>query len=256
VANIKTTARKEGDKWVINGSKCWITNGGKANWYFVLAKSDATAKPHKSMTGFVVDANTPGISIGKKEINMGQRCSDTRMITFDNVVVPEENVLGTPGDGFKIAMSAFDITRPLVASGAVGLANRALYEGARYAQTRETMGKPIISHQAIAFMLADMAIAVESSRGMVWKACAMKDAGQRNTFYASIAKCIASKAAVDNANSCVQIHGGAGYNTEYPAEKLFRDSKIFELYEGTSQMYVLPLPVAGITLTCPFPANA
>ena len=126
-------------------------------------------------------------------------------------------------------MSAFDITRPLVASGAVGLANRALYEAARYAQTRETMGKPIISHQAIAFMLADMAIAVESSRGMVWKACAMKDAGQRNTFYASIAKCIASKAAVDNANSCVQVHGGAGYNTEYPAEKLFRDSKILSV---------------------------
>lgn len=95
----QTSARKEGDKWVLNGSKCWITNGGKANWYFVLAKSDASAKPHKSMTGFVVEANTPGISIGKKEINMGQRCSDTRMITFDNVVVPEENVLGTPGDG-------------------------------------------------------------------------------------------------------------------------------------------------------------
>ena len=163
-------------------------------------------------------------------------------------------------------MSAFDITRPLVASGGVGLANRALYEAARYAQDRVTMGKKIIEHQAIAFMLADMSIAVESSRGMVWKACAMKDAGQRNSeplfsfflfplrsiyhvltstiivpciktaFYASIAKCIASKAAVDNANSCVQVHGGAGYNTEYPAEKLFRDAKIFELYEGTSQM--------------------
>lgn len=236
VANIKTRARKEGDKYVINGSKCWITNGSKANWYFVLAKTDDSAKPHKSMSGFVVDANTPGISVGKKEVNMGQRCSDTRMITFEEVVVPEENVLGQLGDGFKIAMSAFDITRPLVASGAVGLAQRALYEAARYAQERQTMGKAIINHQAVAFMLADMAIAVESSRGMVWKACSLKDAGQRNTYYASIAKCIASKAAVDNANSCVQIHGGAGYNTEYPAEKLFRDAKIFELYEGTSQI--------------------
>ncbi|GAA95233.1 uncharacterized protein L969DRAFT_45001 [Mixia osmundae IAM 14324] len=239
VANISTKAEKRGDKWVLNGTKMWITNGGHANWYFVLAKSDPNAKPHKSMTGFVVDASTPGIIIGKKEINMGQRCSDTRMITFEDVEVPMENVLGKEGEGFKVAMAAFDITRPLVAAGATGLAQRALWEAARYAQTRKTMGKPIISHQAIAFMLAEMTMSVESARAMVWKACWMKDVGERNTYYASIAKCMASAAAVSNANNAVQIYGGMGYNTEAPVEKLFRDSKIYELYEGTTQIQKL-----------------
>lgn len=133
---------------------------------------------------------------GKKEINMGQRCSDTRMITFEDVEVPEENMLGKPGDGFKTAMGAFDITRPLVAAGAIGVAQRALTEAAKYAQERKTMGRPIIQHQAIAFMLADMAMDVESARNMVWKSCWAKDSGMRNSYWASIAKCMASRAAV------------------------------------------------------------
>ncbi|KAG8994156.1 hypothetical protein FRB95_006737 [Tulasnella sp. JGI-2019a] len=166
----------------------------------------------------------------------GQRCSDTRMVTFEDVEVPEENVLGKPGDGFKIAMKAFDITRPLVASAAVGLAQRALEEAMKYAQERKTMGVPIIQHQAIAFMLADMAIQVEASRALVWKAAWAKDAGQANTFYASMAKTLASRTAVENADKAVQIFGGAGFNSEYPVEKLYRDAKIFELYEGTSQI--------------------
>ncbi|PWN53394.1 acyl-CoA dehydrogenase NM domain-like protein [Violaceomyces palustris] len=236
VAGISTRAEKQGDKWVINGSKMWITNGGHANWYFVLAKTDPSAKAAKSMTGFVVDADTPGIHIGKKEINMGQRCSDTRQITFENVVVPEENVLGKPGDGFKTAMGAFDITRPLVAAGAIGVAQRALYEATLYAQQRKTMGKPIIQHQAVAFMLADMQMDVEAARNLVWKSCWAKDNGMRNSFWASMAKCLASRAAVSNANSAVQIFGGLGFNTEGPVEKLYRDAKIFELYEGTSQI--------------------
>ncbi|KAG8877139.1 hypothetical protein FRB98_006856 [Tulasnella sp. 332] len=236
VASITTRAEKKGDKWVINGTKMWITNSGYANWFFVLAKTDPGAKPTHSMTGFVVDGNSPGIILGKKEINMGQRCSDTRMVTFENVEVPEENVLGKPGDGFKIAMKAFDITRPLVASGAVGLAQRALEEAMKYAQERKTMGVPIIQHQAIAFMLADMAIQVEASRALVWKAAWAKDSGQANTFYASMAKTLASRTAVENADKAVQIFGGAGFNSEYPVEKLYRDAKIFELYEGTSQI--------------------
>lgn len=236
VANIQTRAEKRGDKWVINGTKMWITNGGHANWFFVLAKTDPAAKPSRSLTGFIVDGDAPGVIRGKKEINMGQRCSDTRMITFEEVEVPEENVLGKPGDGFKIAMGAFDITRPLVASGAVGLAQRALHEAAIYAKERKTMGKPIIEHQAIAFMLADMQMAVEASRNLVWKSCWLKDQGERNSFFASMAKCTASRAAVSNADQAVQIYGGLGFNSESAVEKLYRDAKIFELYEGTSQI--------------------
>ncbi|KAG9105318.1 hypothetical protein FRC07_009392, partial [Ceratobasidium sp. 392] len=231
VANISTKAVKKGDKWILNGTKMWITNAGHANWFFVLARTDASQPASRGMTGFVVDADSFGISLGKKEINMGQRCSDTRMVTFEDVEVPESNVIGAPGAGFKIAMKAFDITRPLVASAAVGLSQRALEEATLYAQTRKTMGVPIIQHQAVAFMLADMAIQTEASRALVWKAAWSKDAGQRNTLYASMAKTMASRTAVENANLAVQVFGGAGFNTEYPVEKLFRDSKIFELYE-------------------------
>lgn len=188
------------------------------------------------MTGFVVDGDTAGIIKGKKEINMGQRCSDTRMITFEDVEVPDENVIGKPGDGFKIAMGAFDITRPLIAAAATGLASRALMEAATYAHTRKTMGVPIIKHQAIAFLLADMAIRVESSRNLTWRAATTKDQGERNSYMASVAKAFASNAAVANANDAVQVYGGMGFNTESAVEKLYRDAKIFELYEGTSQI--------------------
>ncbi|WVQ80845.1 hypothetical protein IAT38_002952 [Cryptococcus sp. DSM 104549] len=221
VAGIKTKAEKKGDKWVINGNKM-CTNAGHANWFFVLAVTDPTASASRSMTGFVVDADTEGIILGKKEINMGQRCSDTRMVTFQDVVVPEENVLGAPGEGFKVAMKAFDITRPLVSAAAVGLAQRALEEATKYAQERHTMGQPIINHQGVAFMLADMAIGVEAARGLVWRSAWTKDAGQRNTFYASMAKAFAGKTAVENANLGVQVFGGAGFNTEMPMEKLYR----------------------------------
>ncbi|OCF44130.1 acyl-CoA dehydrogenase [Kwoniella heveanensis CBS 569] len=235
VAGIKTKAEKKGDKWVLNGNKM-CTNAGHANWFFVLAITDPSAPPSRGMTGFVVDADSDGIILGKKEINMGQRCSDTRMVTFQDVVIPEENVLGKPGEGFKIAMKAFDITRPLVASAAVGLAQRALEEATKYAQERKTMGQPIINHQGVAFMLADMAIGAEAARGLVWRAAWAKDCGERNTFYASMAKAFASKTAVENANLGVQVYGGAGFNTEMPMEKLYRDAKIYELYEGTSQI--------------------
>ncbi|GFZ52051.1 hypothetical protein JCM24511_09823 [Saitozyma sp. JCM 24511] len=236
VAGIKTKAVKQGDRWILNGTKMWITNAGHANWFFVLAVTDPAAGS-RGMTGFVVDADAEGVTVGKKEINMGQRCSDTRMVTFQDVAVPEENVLGTPGEGFKIAMRAFDITRPLVAAAATGLAQRALEEATRYAQERVTMGQPIINHQGVAFMLADMAIGAEAARNLVWKSAWAKDCGERNTFYASMAKAFASKTAVENANLGVQVYGGLGYNTEAPMEKLFRDSKIYELSdEGTSQV--------------------
>lgn len=236
VAGLKTTAVKKGDKWVINGQKMWITNAGHANWFFVLARTDANAGTGKAFTGFIVDADTPGIQVGRKEINMGQRASDTRGVTFEEVEVPEENVLGSVGQGFKIAMGAFDITRPLVASGAVGLARRAMEEATKYSLERKTMGKEIFNHQAVAFMLADMAIGIESARMMVYKAGYMRDQGQRNTWYASIAKALASEVANKAAADAVQIFGGNGFNTEYPVEKLMRDAKIFQIYEGTSQI--------------------
>jgi acyl-CoA dehydrogenase len=158
VAGLRTQAVKKADgSWVLNGQKMWITNCGHANWFFVLARTDASANTGKAFTGFIVDADTPGITVGRKEINMGQRASDTRGVTFEDVVIPAENVLGTEGEGFKIAMKAFDITRPLVAAGAVGLARRAMEEATKYSLERKTMGKPICNHQAVSFMLADMA---------------------------------------------------------------------------------------------------
>ncbi|KAJ3195627.1 hypothetical protein HDU82_002046 [Entophlyctis luteolus] len=236
VAGIATKAVKKGNSWVLNGSKMWITNGGKANWYFVLAKTDPSANAGKAFTGFIVDADSAGISVGKKEINMGQKCSDTRGITFEDVEVSDENRIGDVGKGFQLAMGAFDITRPLVAAAAVGLARRAYEEALKYSIERKTMGKPISEHQAIAFMLADMAIGVEAARGLVHKSAWMRDNGQRNTLYASMAKAMASEVANKNAADAVQIFGGNGFNSEYPVEKLMRDAKIFMIYEGTSQI--------------------
>lgn len=157
VAGLRTQAVKKGNEWILNGQKMWITNAGHANWFFVLARTEANAPTGKAFTGFIVDGDSPGIQRGRKEINMGQRASDTRGVTFEDVVVPDENVLGSPGQGFKIAMNAFDITRPLVAAGAVGLARRAMEEATKYSLERKTMGTEIFNHQAVAFMLADMA---------------------------------------------------------------------------------------------------
>ncbi|CAO3657547.1 unnamed protein product [Mucor hiemalis] len=237
VAGLSTSATKKSDgSWVLNGQKMWITNAGHANWFFVLARTDANANAGSAFTGFIVEADTPGITVGRKEINMGQRASDTRGVTFEDVVVPAENVLGTEGKGFKIAMNAFDITRPLVASGAVGLARRAMEEATNYSLERKTMGKPIFNHQAVSFMLADMAIGIESARMMVYRSAYMRDQGEKNTWHASIAKALASEVANKSAADAVQIFGGNGFNTEYPVEKLMRDAKIFQIYEGTSQI--------------------
>ncbi|TRZ11776.1 hypothetical protein HGM15179_015324 [Zosterops borbonicus] len=232
VAGIKTKAEKKGDEYVINGQKMWITNGGKANWYFLLARTnpDPKAPASKAFTGFIVEADSPGIQIGRKEMNMGQRCSDTRGIVFEDVRVPKENVLIAEGAGFKIAMGAFDKTRPPVAAGAVGLAKRALDEATRYALERKTFGKPIVEHQAVSFLLAEMAMKVELARMAYQRAAWEVDAGRRNTYYASIAKAFAGDIANQVAADAVQIFGGNGFNTEYPVEKLMRDAKIYQEY--------------------------
>merc|ERR1712156_25236 len=238
VAGIKTKAEKKGDEWVINGQKMWITNGGVANYYFVLARTNPDPKcpASKAFTGFIVDRDTPGVTPGRKELNMGQRCSDTRGITFEDVVVPKENILIGEGAGFKVAMGAFDKTRPPVAAGAVGIAQRALDKATKYATERKTFGQPIINHQAVNFMLADMAIGIESSRLCYMKSAWQADNKVRNTYYASIAKCLAGDVANKAATDAVQIFGGNGFNTEYSVEILMRDAKIYQIYEGTAQI--------------------
>ncbi|XP_026746626.1 probable medium-chain specific acyl-CoA dehydrogenase, mitochondrial isoform X2 [Trichoplusia ni] len=238
VAGVKTRAEKKGDEWIINGQKMWITNGGVANWYFVLARTNPDPKcpASKAFTGFIVEREWAGVTPGRKEQNMGQRASDTRGITFEDVRVPKENVLIGEGAGFKIAMGAFDKTRPPVAAGATGLAQRALTEATKYALERKTFGVPIARHQAVAFMLADMAIGVETARLAWMRAAWMADYGIRNTVLASVAKCHASEIANKAAADAVQIFGGNGFNTDYPVEKLMRDAKIYQIYEGTSQI--------------------
>lgn len=241
VAGLKTKAEKIGDEYILNGEKMWITNGGVANWYFVLARtnSDPKCPSSKAFTGFIVEREWEGVTPGRKEVNMGQRCSDTRGIRFENVRVPAKNVIGKEGAGFLYAMAAFDNTRPPVAAAAVGLGQRALDEASKYSLERKTMGKPIVQHQAVSFMLAEMAARTELARLMTTKSAWMIDQGVRNTYYASIAKLFAGDAANQSATDAVQIFGGNGFNSEYPVEKLMRDAKIFQIYEGTAQIQKL-----------------
>ncbi len=236
VQGLKTTAVKQGDKWILNGTKMWITNAGVADWYFVVALTDPARLARGGMTGFIVERSWPGVSVGRKEYNMGQRCSDTRGITFENVEVPEENVVGVVGDGWKLAMAAFDYTRPGVAASAVGVARAAMEHSIEYASERKTFGQPIANHQAIGFMIAEMAMEIDAARLMTWRAAWLKDSGQRNTKEAAMAKAFASDVAMKVTTNAVQVYGGYGYSQEYPVEKLMRDAKIFQIYEGTSQI--------------------
>uniref|UniRef100_A0A8C6TPL0 Medium-chain specific acyl-CoA dehydrogenase, mitochondrial n=1 Tax=Neogobius melanostomus TaxID=47308 RepID=A0A8C6TPL0_9GOBI len=235
VAGLKTKAVKMGDEYVVNGQKMWITNGGKV-FPFGPHNPDPKCPAGKAFTGFIVEADTPGIQIGRKEMNMGQRCSDTRGIVFEDVRIPKENVLLTEGAGFKIAMGAFDKTRPPVAAGATGLAQRALEEATNYALERKTFGKLIAEHQAVSFMLAEMAMKVELARMAYQRSAWEVDQGRRNTYYASIAKAYAGDIANQVASDAVQVFGGNGFNSEYPVEKLMRDAKIYQIYEGTAQI--------------------
>lgn len=235
VAAIKTTCKREGEHYVLNGEKMWITNGSVARWYFVLATLDSTLG-HKGMCGFIIPASLPGIKVGKKEMNMGQRCSDTRGIVFDQVKVPKKYLVGKEGEGFKYAMKAFDHSRPFVAAVAVGIAQCAMDHALKYAKERKAFGKAIVEHQAVSFMIADMAKDIESARLLYQKAAWMADQGMKNTKWCSMAKCLAGDIAVKVTQDAVQIFGGFGYSTEYPVEKLYRDAKICQIYEGTQQI--------------------
>jgi acyl-CoA dehydrogenase len=232
---IKTTIKDGGDHWIINGEKMWITNAGHAD-QFVLYGTIDPEKKHKGISAVVIPANTEGIQLGKKEDKMGHRCSDTRGIRFENVKVPKENMLGKPGEGWKIAMATLDASRPLVASAALGGAQRALDESVKYAKERKQFGTEIANHQAIQMMIADMATKVEASRLLTYKAAWMADCGERNTLLASHAKAFASDSCMQITTDAVQIYGGYGYSKEYPVEKLMRDAKLIQIYEGTSQI--------------------
>lgn len=235
VVGIETRAEKKGAKYIINGSKTFITNASHANFFTVFAKTDPDAG-HRGMTCFVIDRDTPGVSVGRKFDKIGQRASDTAEIVFENVEVPEENVVGKVGRGFYLAMSVFDYSRPGVAAGAVGLQRRALEESVKYAGEREAFGVPIYQHQAIGHKIADMAINYEASRLLVWQAAWQVEAGIANPKVPAYAKAFAADMATKAAVDAVQVFGGYGYMKEYPVEKLLRDVKIFQIYEGTSEI--------------------
>jgi acyl-CoA dehydrogenase len=234
VAGMKTTALKKGDKYVLNGSKCFITNGQYADWYTVYAKTDKDAG-HRGISAFLVPRDDT-IVIDKKEDKLGQRASNTATVVFNETEVPAANLLGEENHGFKLAMMTLDRTRPGVSALAVGIGRAAFEFAAEYSKERVQFGVPIAMHQAVAFMIADMATKVEASRLLVWQSAALLDNGIRNTLASSHAKRFAADSAMEITVDAVQVYGGYGFIKEYPVEKLMRDAKIMQLYEGTSQI--------------------
>ena len=232
---IRTQIKDGGDHWIVTGEKMWITNAGYADLFVVYGTIDSNLK-HKGISALIMDPKSPGVEIGKKEDKMGHRSSDTRGVKFNNVKVPKENMLGKPGEGWAIAMSTLDHSRPLVASSALGGAQRALDLSVQYSKERIQFGVPIAKHQAVQFMIAEMGMKVEAARLLVHKAAWMCDQGVRNTEIASYAKAFASDSCMQITTDAVQIYGGYGYSKEYPVEKLMRDAKLIQIYEGTSQI--------------------
>jgi acyl-CoA dehydrogenase len=234
VSGMRTRAVRKGDTYVLNGSKCFITNGGYADWYTVYAKTDPDAG-HRGISAFVVPKDDT-VVVDKKEDKMGQRASNTATITFNDTEVPAENMLGEENKGFKLAMMTLDRTRPGVAAMATGIARAAFEFATAYSKERVQFGVPIAMHQAIQFMIADMATKVHLSRLATWNSAVLLDQGRRNTLESSHAKRFAADSAMEVATDAVQVYGGYGFIKEYPVEKLMRDAKIMQLYEGTSQI--------------------
>jgi acyl-CoA dehydrogenase len=235
VAGMSCVARRDGDDYVVNGQKCFITNGEYADQYSLFCTLDR-AKRHKGMTCLVVEGRPKGLSVGKHENKMGQRASNTVTLNFEDVRVPAKNRIGEEGDGFRIAMETLDNSRPLTAMFAVGVARAALEHSLDYAGQRQQFGKPIGTFQAIQFMLADMGKEVHAARLLSYQSAWLLDAGQKNTLVSSYAKCFAADSAMKVTTDAVQIFGGYGYIKEYPVEKLMRDAKLIQIYEGTSQI--------------------
>ncbi|MFN7971820.1 MAG: acyl-CoA dehydrogenase family protein [Acidobacteriota bacterium] len=235
VASLATRATRVDGGYRISGTKNFISNASIASFYIVFASTDR-AMGARGITAFVVEKAFAGVTVGKKDDKMGQRAADTAQLHFDDVFVPEENRIGADGEGFKVAMRTFDRTRPAVAALAVGVARRALEHAVAYAGQRKTFGRPIAEHEGIAFKLADMATLVAAARHLTRHAAWLVDHGKPNTLEASMAKAFAADACMKVTTEAVQVFGGYGYMKEYPVEKLMRDAKVFQIYEGTSEI--------------------
>lgn len=235
VVGMQTRAERADGKYVLNGSKIFISNVNYASFYTVFAVTDPAAR-HRGISCFVVDRDTPGIKVSRHFDKLGQRAADTAEITFENVEVPADNRIGAEGMGFLLAMKVFDHSRPGVAAGAVGVARRALEESVKYAKERETFGLPIWQHQAIGHKIADMAMNIEAARLLVYQAAWLVDHGIENPKVIAMAKAFAADMAMKVTVDAVQVFGGYGYMREYPVEKLMRDVKVFQIYEGTSEI--------------------
>jgi acyl-CoA dehydrogenase len=237
VSGIQTTAIARGDEYVINGSKMFITNAGHASWMVCFATTDP-GKGHTGLTAFVVPMDAPGVTIEKHLDKMGQRATDTSAVAFQDVVVPAANRLGGEGEGFKIAMQTLDFTRPGTAVAAVGVAQAAYDLSVEYTKERVQFGMPVAMNQGVSFLVADMATEIEAARLLTWQAAWMIDSGwgRKATKFSSFAKLFAADTAMKVTTNAVQVFGGYGYMKEYPVEKLMRDAKLFQIYEGTSQI--------------------
>jgi acyl-CoA dehydrogenase len=235
VAGLKTRFTQHRDEYVLNGQKCWITNASYAAFYVIFATSNPELR-HKGIAAFIVDRDTPGLRVGKKEDKLGQRASDTAQVFLEDVKVSKENLLAPEGKGFKLAMETFNQTRPDIGASATGLMRRCLDESVAYAKERKSFGVPIGQHQLVQWMLSEMAIRAEATRLLYQKAAWNLDTGVRDPIVSSFAKAFGADAAMQTATDAVQVFGGNGYVKEYPVEKLMRDAKVLQIYEGTSQI--------------------
>jgi acyl-CoA dehydrogenase len=235
VAGMKTRFEKHGDDYVLNGQKCWITNASFSRFFVIFATANPELR-HKGIGAFIVDRDTPGLRVGKKEDKMGQRASDTAQVFLEDVKVSKQNLLAPEGQGFKLAMETFNQTRPDIAASATGLMRRCLDECVAYAKERKTFGTPIANHQLVQWMIAEMAIRAEATRLLYQKAAWNLDVGVRDPIVSSFAKGYGADSAMATAVDAVQVFGGNGYVKEYPVEKLMRDAKVLQIYEGTSQI--------------------
>ncbi len=237
-AAMRTRARQDGDDWILNGTKCWITNAGESSWYTVMAVTDPNAADKANgISAFVVHADDEGFSVGNKERKLGIKGSPTREIHFENCRIPGMRIIGEPGTGFKTALATLDHTRPTIGAQAVGIAQGALEVAIGYIKERKQFGKVIAEFQALQFMIADMAMEIEAARTLVYQAAAATERGDANKgFLASAAKCLASDVAMKVTTDAVQLLGGSGYTRDFPVERMMRDAKITQIYEGTNQI--------------------
>jgi alkylation response protein AidB-like acyl-CoA dehydrogenase len=235
-AAMRTRAKADGDDWILNGSKCWITNGGKSAWYTVMAVTDPD-KGANGISAFMVHEDDEGFTVGPKERKLGIKGSPTTELYFENCRVPGDRIIGEPGTGFKTALATLDHTRPTIGAQAVGIAQGALDAAIAYTKDRKQFGRAVADNQGVQFMLADMAMKTEAARLMVYSAAARAERGEADLgFISAASKCFASDVAMEVTTDAVQLFGGAGYTVDYPVERMMRDAKITQIYEGTNQI--------------------